>query len=586
MTDLDAARPGQSVAVGEEGLSGHVIICGLQDDGFRVVEQLRAANLDVVVVDATPDPRLVGRLTHLQVKWLDSDSRSSRSLRAAGIASARAIICMESDDLHTVATALLAHEIAPGLRVVAQMRNPAVGRALVEVGVLVLDLATISAPAFVEACVKEGARTLEMGGSYRAVEVVCAEDGTLRQMYGDLEPLAVIDADGTEIVPGRDTRVRAGDKVVLVGTPEETKPFERRRVVHQAAGARAYRPPSGTRSLIRELFALVDAKVKVALVALIGLTVLSVVLLLNGYEGLDGDRMSVVDALYFTVETLGTVGFGDFYFRDQDVWLRVWAIGLMVVGTALMTIMMALLTNALVSRRLEETLGRRRLTGMAGHVIVIGAGSVGLAIVEGLRQRGAEVVVVDADDSFRFRGRLHALGVPVLSADATQPETLASMGLQRALAVAVATSDDLINIETGLGIRDQLGDRWMDVPVAVRIFEPRMANMLATSFGFGNVRSPSALAAPWFVGAALGLDVIATFYVGGQPMLAAGMAVTPSSGLVGLSLLDLPARVLVVSIVHADGSRTYPPRRDSVLAEGDTAHLIGPYEELLRLLLV
>ena len=40
--------------------------------------------------------------------------------------------------------------------------------------------------------------------------------------------------------------------------------------------------------------------------------------------------MSVLDALYFTVETIGTVGFGDFYFRDQHTWLRVWAIALMV----------------------------------------------------------------------------------------------------------------------------------------------------------------------------------------------------------------------------------------------------------------
>ena len=39
-----------------------------------------------------------------------------------------------------------------------------------------------------------------------------------------------------------------------------------------------------------------------------------------------------------------TVGFGDFYFRDQEPWLRIWAIVLILLGATLVTLATAGLT--------------------------------------------------------------------------------------------------------------------------------------------------------------------------------------------------------------------------------------------------
>ena len=56
------------------------------------------------------------------------------------------------------------------------------------------------------------------------------------------------------------------------------------------------------------------------------------------------------------------------------------------------------------------------------------------------------------------------------------------------------------------------------------------------NFGFSSVRSTAALAAPWFAGAALGLDVLSTFYADDEPLLVARLTVTPSGGLTGLAM--------------------------------------------------
>jgi hypothetical protein len=160
------------------------------------------------------------------------------------------------------------------------------------------------------------------------------------------------------------------------------------------------------------------------------------------------------------------------------------------------------------------------------------------------------------------------------------------VNLGDAASVAVLTSDDLTSIETALAIRESLGERWEQVPVAVRVFDRDLARMMERSFGFRNVRSTSALAAPWFVGAALGLDILSTFYVDQQPFLVGKVSISPSGGLQGLSMADLSARTRVIGLRRASDPATleHPPRRGTRFMGGDQAFVLGPYEEILNLL--
>jgi Trk K+ transport system NAD-binding subunit len=224
---------------------------------------------------------------------------------------------------------------------------------------------------------------------------------------------------------------------------------------------------------------------------------------------------------------------------------------------------------------------------MRGHVIVVGLGSVGLGVVEGLRSAGRRVVVVERDEDCRQLAVVRGLGVPVVVGDATDPAVLAIANLDAAAAVAVLTSDDLSNIETGLVVRDQLGARWHTTAVVLRVFDRELGATVADGFGFRHVRSTSALAAPWFVGAALGLGVLGTFYVHQTPFLVGRLTVAPSGGLDGLAMSELSARTRVLALRRGGtGERVleYSPRRDARFAAGDDAYLVGPYEELLRVL--
>jgi hypothetical protein len=103
-------------------------------------------------------------------------------------------------------------------------------------------------------------------------------------------------------------------------------------------------------------------------------------------------------------------------------------------------------------------------------------------------------------------------------------------------------------------------------------------------FGFENVRSIVDLAAPWFIGAAMGLQVLGTFWVGQRSFMVGGMHVAADSELDGLRMVELSTQTRVIAITRPEGPVSLRPRRDARLKAGDTVYLIGPYRELIATL--
>lgn len=577
--------------------AGHVIVCGLNDVALRTVEQLHLAGARTVVLSDEADERLVRIVRGWDIAQLPRGGHLSEPLFDAGIAGALAVVCAESTDLRTLETVLQIRDLRPDVRVVADLDNPSVAHALEGVlsSVGVLDVAALFAPAVVETCLGRRAREIQLGETtFVAAEVRAPRNDTLRELYGSLAPIGVVADTETETeetviaCPGRDQPVSAGDRVTLLGTRSELDAAGLVRHESSTAGTAA---AAQLRSFIKRqssaIAGIVDRPLRVALLLALALLVISTVVLHFAYhEPLGRSHLSLLGAAYFTVETVATVGFGDYSFAAQPSGMVVFGIFLIVAGVTLTTTMFALLTNALVSRRLAQSLGHGRIPGMSGHVVLVGLGSVGMKVLEGLLGAGAEVVVIERMESNPNLAEARALHAPIVLGDATLTRTLDAVNLSEAAAVAILTSDDLTNIETGLAIRDHLGERWAEVPVVLRVFDRQLGHRLESSFGFRHVWSTSAIAAPWFVGAALGLEVLFTFYVGNHPFLLARLRVSRNGGLDGLAMRELPATVRVVAIRRAasSGALEHPPRRDTRLAPDDDAYLVGPYAELLEVL--
>jgi voltage-gated potassium channel Kch len=578
-----------------DGMHGHVIVCGLQGVGLRAVEQFHLSGTLVVVIDDDADPRFWRTLNDWGVPHVRRHAHRGEGFEEAGLGRAASVVCVEVDEIHTLETALRIKEIRPDLPLVVQLANPSVAQALERVSGpgSVLDVASLAAPSFVEACLGRPSHAIELAGFDFAVVQLAVEASehahdTFRGHFGHLAPVAIMPSgDGPmAMCPGRDHPLHGGDRVAVLGTLDDLRDTG-------ISTTQQVDRPTRSVGLARRIrlqvgIALEEGNRALAVVAtaLFGLIVVATIVLHVAFRpGGSQGHLGFLSSLYFTVETVATVGYGDYTFSHQSPWLQAGGIVLIVSGVALVSTAFALFTNILVSRRIERSLGRRRVPGMVDHVIVIGLGAVGISVVRGLVAEDHAVVVIERDADNRYLGQARALGVPVVIADATQSQTHRMVNIADAKAVAILTSADLTNIETGLSVRESLGERWDDVPVVLRVFDRELAQMMERSFGFRHVRSTSALAAPWFVGAALGLEVLSTFYVDQQPFLVAGLTVAPNGGLHGLAMQDLSSRTRVIALNRAaDGVLEHPPRRGTVFAGGDTAFLLGPYEELLRVL--
>jgi Trk K+ transport system NAD-binding subunit len=579
----------QSAAVNCEGWHGHVIVCGLEEVGLRTVEQLRDAGVAVVVLDDDPEQSRAELVRSWGCPHIPARGRLDDELHAAGIEGARAVVCTLASDLRNVETALLARDLREDVTVVAHLDNPTVGRAVEEATGegSALDVAGLFAPAVVDACTMRSTHDVILGEErFVAAEVGVGAAGTLRELFGDLVPVGVVTGGGELVVcPGRDHEVAPGDRATLLGTPEE---------LAQAEVAHAAEPEEEPQRAVwrqwlrrasRSLAQGTDRAVAITLVLALVTLVVSTIVLRLGYIQDGGAHLSLGESVYFTIETFATVGFGDFSFAQQSTGMQVFGIFLIIAGVTLSTVILALITNALVSRRIERSLGQGTIRGMDGHVVIVGLGAVALRTLEGLRAEGRDVVVVERDENNRYVQHARSLGVPIFHGDATLPQTLRSVNLAAAGAVAILTSDDLVNLEAGLAARDVIGERWSEVPVVLRVFDRALGNRLEQTFKFNHVWSTGALAYPWFVGAVLGLEILATFYVRNHPFLVARLTVRPGGGLEGLAMRELGARIRVVAISPGgEGALEHPPRRDTRFAAGDQAYLVGPYEELLRVL--
>lgn len=162
-------------------------------------------------------------------------------------------------------------------------------------------------------------------------------------------------------------------------------------------------------------------------------------------------------------------------------------------------------------------------------------------------------------------------------------QTLEAARVDRARGVAVVQHDDMQNIETGIVALEILGSD-TKVPIVMRVQGRALGTAVNQQFGFENVRSIVDLAAPWFIGAAMGLQVLGTFWVGQRSFMVGGMLVAEGSELDGLRMLELSTQTRVIAIVRPEGPIRLRPRRDARLKAGDTVYLIGPYRELIATL--
>ena len=344
----------------------HIILCGLDELGLRILEQLRRLGEDVVVIARAPGEEFATEARTLGAQLLDGAYRDESVLRAARVPDASALVLAEDDDVENLHAALTAQELNPRLRIVLRMFNRELGLRVQTLfrDCSVFSSSAIAAPAFVAAALHEDwEQRFEVAGRVLVVRQGDARDPSV------LLPLARVDAFGeTALFPaGGEGLLCLADAGPSQGVPggEGGRPR-----------SRSHRPRLRGWRVSTWTVLLADRRLRVLAALLLALMVVSVAVF-SRYAGLDP-----VSAVYFTVTVITTTGFGDINLRDASPALKMYGTALMLLGTAALTILYALITDAIVSARLARAEGPAR--DLHDHIVVCGLGNVGYRVVEAI----------------------------------------------------------------------------------------------------------------------------------------------------------------------------------------------------------
>ena len=519
----------------------HFIVCGDNPLAYRIARELTRRYDEAVVVILADKLKNHGpQIAALPgVTVHEHAGLTSEAFAGADVASARAMALVGPDDLENFHAALRAQELSPDLRLVVAAYNRRLGDHITGFfsDCTVLSRSQLAAPALVAAALGEVApshvrlsgRTLYVArrGDRAAGQVLCG--------------LAVPDDPGgtTQLIPPEE--VSGGFDLVLAvadGTPRD--PLARQR--HPMRGTLRM-----TRRLLWNKFGVIFAVL--AATALAGF-----ILLAAGGYGLG-------DVVYLGIMDMT----GSALTRSADVGQeKVAQVLLTADGMALLPLATAIIVSARLTGRIR---GEPRPNG--GHVIVVGGGDVGTRVTGGLHDLGFDVVLIDHNPAARGVAFARSLGLPVVLGDAPSDRVLDRAGVDSAIALISATSNDIVNLETAMQARAMRGD---DLRIVLRLFDDDLARRVSKTLGNVVSRSVSYLAAPAFAVAMLEHKVLRTVPVGRHVLVIADVRVEAGSDIAGQPLADLERdRLSRVLALAPRGTPTFDwsPRRDRRLVAGD-----------------
>lgn len=434
-----------------------VIVCGLGQVGLRVATLLLRIGESVTVITLGSRPGFEQQILNLGGTILNFDARDSQKLREAGVADAKALIACTSADLSNIEICIDARAANPNLRLVARIFDTNLASRLEEtIGIdRTLAMSNLAAPKFAaEALMNQSLGTFFLNGQKLSVLL---DDGSNEDEVARFDEPTL---DAVLIV-----RNQSDHSATLNGKIE--------------------------RDLVFELIKNTPRELRTLMLIVGSIAALSTVIF---YVFM---KISLIDALYFVITTLTTTGYGDINVKDEHWGLKVYAILMMLCGSASVAILYSILTNYIVSTRFEDVFGRQ-LVNTKNHVIVVGIGNVGYRIVESLTALGIPVVAVDRERTNPFRQQLQD-EVPFIVGDGRDTSTLLRASIKNARAVIATTDDDAINLSVGLTSKKLRPE----MRTVVRLFEAGFAQKVESTLEIDRALSASMLSAPGFVGAAL-----------------------------------------------------------------------------------
>ncbi len=168
-------------------------------------------------------------------------------------------------------------------------------------------------------------------------------------------------------------------------------------------------------------------------------------------QGFAPPILTLPQAVYFTVVTMSTVGYGDILPKSNSA--RLFVISLIILGLSVFLTSLTAVVGPLVQGRLSRIIEpKRKRMKRVNHYIITGEGSLAQNTVRELLNRDKAVVVIVEQPNAAFGE------AEIVQGDATDLEVLRRAGAETAYAVLALSGDDAENAFVILALRELASD--------------------------------------------------------------------------------------------------------------------------------
>ena len=304
----------------------------------------------------------------------------------------------------------------------------------------------------------------------------------------------------------------------------------------------------------------------------------------SGYMIIEGWPVS--DAIYMTIITLATVGYGEVH-QVSGVG-RIFTIFLIVSGVGYFMYVVGLLVQFLVEDRIRVILGRRKLdkqiARLKDHYIICGYGRIGRVLAHYLTERYLNVVIIEKNES--RQAAMDEDGVLYLMGEATDESLLIRAGIKDAKGLITAVATDADNVFLTL-IAKHLNPGLFIVARAIqntakRTLEAAGANKVISPYDLGARRMAHAILRPTVI-----KFLELAFTDDNTDIQVEEIQVRSTSKLLNVALKDSGIRqkldLIILTIKKADGTMIFNPKADTRMETDDTLVVVGQPKSVIQL---
>lgn len=173
-------------------------------------------------------------------------------------------------------------------------------------------------------------------------------------------------------------------------------------------------------------------------------------------------NLSPINAIYYTIITIATVGYGDI--APITPIQKLFSITLVLGGVGLVAYAFTLVITVVTMVVEEVTSGaktRRMIANSKNHFVLCGYGRVGRAVFKELKKRNQKAIIVERDRNLVEKELWEDPNVLAIPGDATDESTMIEAGIKRARGVIIATGEDVDNLFITLTARELQPDIWI-----------------------------------------------------------------------------------------------------------------------------